>query len=546
VIEDDFLMELHTDWNMQGNPEVHRYLTELQRSLVTFPDHYFYNNLMGAVLFVKQDWLAAARYFEVAVQGSSFQTNGILQNYIRAQTMVNGTETLRFLLAELHNDIYNTVLLDEFAATLHSMVSLNIVSISKILTLVLELPQVHEMWLVLVDYVLHHRVIDEVSVEELGLMATYGLSLFPRSSELHLLRAELYHREGTHACATQLLDSAEQIALATISGTGLSHSYADVVRQLREQSQDNPDDPESISACAPNLHRHSTAHYQTIYKQISQLLGAGWENISSHRNFPVQYRHRRALIETSVLQKTAFLPLPESLYYPSLQVGCSRSLRCTMPGFMIADALASPSTHYVTLAYDLSMVESGSVGLLYSSHVLEHLSHNVPPVACASYPRSSHRQGRGHEGEGGGNSSSGDGGGGDFDRSCLSEVDAALAEWRRVLVPDGTLLLSVPDLTKLAYYFTRPGVLPFERAALRMIVYGGQIDIYDAHKSGYDFEHVHDLLIAHGFCNITEVPEFGMFLDTSSTTFYANESISVNVRAVACTIPMASPVLELT
>jgi hypothetical protein len=58
-----------------------------------------------------------------------------------------------------------------------------------------------------------------------------------------------------------------------------------------------------------------------------------------------------------------------------LNLGCSR-LYCASPGWVVADAATSPFTHFTVTATDLrSRFDDGAVAVLYSSHMLEHLSH---------------------------------------------------------------------------------------------------------------------------------------------------------------------------
>jgi predicted SAM-dependent methyltransferase len=210
------------------------------------------------------------------------------------------------------------------------------------------------------------------------------------------------------------------------------------------------------------------------------------------------------------------------------QVGCSDVHMCARAGWLVADALASVTTHFVTQAHDLRCMGDASVGLVYSSHTLEHLSHQNPPAACPSFPVSTPFI-RG-ESSGG----SGSGGSGSV-VSCWSELDSALSEWRRVLVTNGRLLVSVPDIKVLFQFFLDNKSEDLsQREILRNILFGGQRDQFDFHKNGFYFEYLEDLLSRHGFCNITRVISFDIFEDTSAQTFFHGESFSINVHAVTC------------
>jgi hypothetical protein len=62
------------------------------------------------------------------------------------------------------------------------------------------------------------------------------------------------------------------------------------------------------------------------------------------------------------------------------------------------------------------------------------------------------------------------------------------------------------------------------------MIYGGQIDAYDFHKSGFTFELLSVALVDAGFADVQRVADFGLFPDTSRVVF-AGIPISLNVRA---------------
>mmetsp|Transcript_5852 Transcript_5852/g.9656 ORF Transcript_5852/g.9656 Transcript_5852/m.9656 type:complete len:728 (+) Transcript_5852:54-2237(+) len=219
----------------------------------------------------------------------------------------------------------------------------------------------------------------------------------------------------------------------------------------------------------------------------------------------------KASSSVSTVAAAAAAAAAPTVVLPSLQIGCSSWDRCVRPGFLIADAVANVTTHFVTLAYSLPMIATGSIGLVYSSHTLEHLSYNLPPrTTCAHYPQSDETV-----------------------PGCANEVDTALQEWRRVLVAGGQLLVGVPDLQAIASFFIETKSHR-EKNIAQQILHGGQINQFDVHKTGFHFGYLKQLLDRHGFCNVTQVDEFGLFRDASRTTFYFGKSISLNVQATAC------------
>ena len=137
-------------------------------------------------------------------------------------------------------------------------------------------------------------------------------------------------------------------------------------------------------------------------------------------------------------------------------------------------------------AIDLSKFEDHTFKELYASHTLEH-----------------------------------------FDLS--NEVEIVLAEWFRVLIPGGRAYIAVPDLSIIAQLFMQELNMNEQFDVLRML-YGGQIDEFDFHKAGFDFEFLCAFLEHAGFINCTKVKDFGLFNDTSSIV-YRGVPISLNVIA---------------
>ncbi|HVZ93218.1 MAG TPA: hypothetical protein VG797_01785, partial [Phycisphaerales bacterium] len=69
------------------------------------------------------------------------------------------------------------------------------------------------------------------------------------------------------------------------------------------------------------------------------------------------------------------------------------------------------------------------------------------------------------------------------------------------------------------------------RFNVQRMIYGGQVDEHDYHKSGYTFDILEAFLKIHKFSRITKVQEFGLFQDTT-TMKYLGVRISLNVEAV--------------
>lgn len=159
------------------------------------------------------------------------------------------------------------------------------------------------------------------------------------------------------------------------------------------------------------------------------------------------------------------------------------------PEWKIVDIEPRPEVDYVTNANDLSQFESNSVEVIYASHVLEHFYYGID-----------------------------------------NELINTLKEWYRVLKPEGQLLISVPDLRTLCWLYLHPNLMPLERHQLMRIIFGGQTNIYDVHKVGFDFEILVLYLEEAGFHEYEQVSEFKLFSDCSSLRIVGT-LISLNVIA---------------
>ena len=119
-----------------------------------------------------------------------------------------------------------------------------------------------------------------------------------------------------------------------------------------------------------------------------------------------------------------------------------------------------------------------------------------------------------------------------------SEVPSILSRWFEILAPGGALRISVPDLdaiTKIYQanlaHFQVPGNQPWIA-----LIYGGQKDMYDFHKTGFNFCYLKYILQKIGFVNIETYPHsphfIPGFIDNSMATEPFGEYISLNVIAI--------------
>jgi predicted SAM-dependent methyltransferase len=163
-------------------------------------------------------------------------------------------------------------------------------------------------------------------------------------------------------------------------------------------------------------------------------------------------------------------------------------------GWEVLDANPGPCVDHVGNAADLSAFSDGCFEQVYASHVLEHF---------------------------------------DYQGQLLT----TLTEWRRVLAPNGTLCVSVPDLDVLARLFLDRSLLSVQDRYLVMrMIFGGHMDKYDYHLVGLNEEFLTSFLFSAGFIGIRRVSEFGLFDDTS-TMMVKTVPISLNMVAMRAAIP---------
>ena len=145
------------------------------------------------------------------------------------------------------------------------------------------------------------------------------------------------------------------------------------------------------------------------------------------------------------------------------------------PDWKILDVEARPEVDFVCDASSLEQFGDESVAAIYASHVLEH-----------------------------------------FHYGLNNELLRTLIEWHRVLIPDGKLYISVPDLKTLCWLYLNPNLMPLERHYIMRIMFGGHMNEFDVHRVGFDFETLGLYLEKAGFTGYEAVSEFNMFRDSSS------------------------------
>lgn len=156
------------------------------------------------------------------------------------------------------------------------------------------------------------------------------------------------------------------------------------------------------------------------------------------------------------------------------------------PGWKIFNIQPGEGVDYVGDIKDLSQFPDGMFDLIYGSHVLEH----IPQFQMVS----------------------------------------TLSGLNRILVQNGKLLISVPDLEVLCKLFLNPDLDKAARFHIMRMMFGGQVDANDFHYIGLTSEILMDYLGAANFKFCKRVDTFGYFNDTSSFAPYG-VPISLNVIA---------------
>jgi predicted SAM-dependent methyltransferase len=158
------------------------------------------------------------------------------------------------------------------------------------------------------------------------------------------------------------------------------------------------------------------------------------------------------------------------------------------PGWTMLNIQQRPDVDVVCDCTNLGQFADETVAEIYGSHVLEHLSY-------------------------------------------MGELEAALKEFYRVLVPGGIVRISVPDFELLCRMFLHPALDTEKRFYIMRMVFGGQVDEADFHKVGLTWEFLSTYLDAAGFSEILRVKEFNIFKNDCSSIRYMGHLISLNVEA---------------
>ena len=173
-----------------------------------------------------------------------------------------------------------------------------------------------------------------------------------------------------------------------------------------------------------------------------------------------------------------------------LHLGCGN---IRLPGFCNVDILTTAAVDVVSDISKLDNFADDSIELIYACHVLEHFSHD--------------------------------------------DAVNVLLRWFDVLKPGGELRISVPDIDRIVkiyhdnwQHFQTTGNSPWIG-----LLYGGQGDPYDFHKTGFNFCWMRYLLEKIGYVEVAEYPHEPHFVPGVVDASLAKEPfgafLSLNVVA---------------
>lgn len=155
-------------------------------------------------------------------------------------------------------------------------------------------------------------------------------------------------------------------------------------------------------------------------------------------------------------------------------------------GWKILNIQKNEGVDFVGSISNLSQFDDETIEAIYASHVVEHIDQN--------------------------------------------NIKKTLNGIYRVLKKNGKFYVSVPDLDILCRIFLEKKAPPKVKFHVMRMMFGGQIDEYDYHYFGWNYEFLNSYLVEAGFKKNERVKTFDIFNDTSSFAPYG-PLISLNVIA---------------
>ena len=156
-------------------------------------------------------------------------------------------------------------------------------------------------------------------------------------------------------------------------------------------------------------------------------------------------------------------------------------------GWKILNIQKRDNVDFVGNISDLSQFKDNSISEVYASHVFEHVKY--------------------------------------------IDVKKTLSGIYRILTSGGKFYISVPNMNVLFRQFLEKKNQTKTKIKIMRMIFGGQIDEYDFHYFGWDFELLSGLLKNVGFDEIEKVEKFSIFTHDTSNEDIDGELISLNLIA---------------
>ena len=156
-------------------------------------------------------------------------------------------------------------------------------------------------------------------------------------------------------------------------------------------------------------------------------------------------------------------------------------------GWKILNIQKRDNVDFVGDISDLSQFKDNSISEVYASHVFEHVKY--------------------------------------------IDVKKTLSGIYRILTSGGKFYISVPNMNVLFRQFLEKKNQTKTKIKIMRMIFGGQIDEYDFHYFGWDFELLSGLLKNVGFEEIEKVEKFSIFTHDTSNEDIDGELISLNLIA---------------
>ena len=158
----------------------------------------------------------------------------------------------------------------------------------------------------------------------------------------------------------------------------------------------------------------------------------------------------------------------------------------TKEGWSILNIQKKDGVDFVRDISDLSQFKNNSIDEIYASHVLEHVSQK--------------------------------------------KISKTLNGIYKVLKNKGKFYVSVPDMDILCKTFIHSKTTMELKFHTMRIMFGGQLDEFDFHYFGWNFQFLNNFLLEAGFKKIEKVDNFSIFKDTSN---YMSNGAPISLNVIA-------------